>query len=72
MVLQHRGGGLMGLPLPLSTRQTIVLEDILSRIDLSKGEEALMLPVLTRLRQNLEYLKHRPMNTLDDYYERKA
>lgn len=60
----------MAMPLPLSTRQTKVLEDILARCDMTLMEENLMKPVLKRLRENLEYQAARPNTTLDHYYEK--
>jgi len=60
----------MALPLPLSTRQTKVLEDILARCDMSKLEEQLMAPVLKRLRENMQHQVERPNTSLDHYYEK--
>lgn len=60
----------MAMPLPLSTRQTKVLEDILARCDMTLMEENLMRPVLQRLRENLQYARERPNTSLDHYYEK--
>jgi hypothetical protein len=59
----------MVLNLPLSTRQTKALEELLATCDMTKDQELLFRPVLQRLRQNIQYANDRNVTVLDRFYD---